>query len=138
MPDKRLTLKIISLLIFSDVLETFTHFCFKKSTLTQFQAVITDIPQAFGFLSGVFSSHFLWMGILSVVLTFILWSAVLSRIDLSVAVPVASSSYIFVPLVSIIALGEKISLMRWLGIILIVLGVVFVSKSTSEKGASVK
>jgi uncharacterized membrane protein len=48
-------------------------------------------------------------------------------------VPIASFSYILVPLVSIVFLGEKISLLRWSGIIFILLGVIFVSLSTADK-----
>jgi drug/metabolite transporter (DMT)-like permease len=73
---------------------------------------------------------------LVVFLTFVIWSTILSKIDLSVAVPIASFSYILVPIVSIVFLHEQISLFRWLGILLILTGVVFVSLSTEEKGAS--
>jgi undecaprenyl phosphate-alpha-L-ara4N flippase subunit ArnE len=69
--------------------------------------------------------------------TFIIWSTILSRIDLSAAVPIASFSYILVPLVSIVFLHEKISNLRWLGIFFIILGVIFVSLSSQEKEVGV-
>jgi undecaprenyl phosphate-alpha-L-ara4N flippase subunit ArnE len=65
--------------------------------------------------------------------TFIIWSTILSKIDLSVAVPVCSFSYVTIPLVSIIFLHEKISLLRWSGIFFILVGVIFVSLSSKEK-----
>jgi undecaprenyl phosphate-alpha-L-ara4N flippase subunit ArnE len=71
-------------------------------------------------------------------LTFIIWSTILSKIDLSVAVPIASFSYILVPLVSIIFLHEKISALRWLGIFFILAGVIFVSLSSREKEANLE
>ena len=61
---------------------------------------------------------------------FIIWSTVLSKIDLSVAVPIASFSYILVALVSILFLHETITLLRWMGIFLILTGVIFVSVSS--------
>ncbi len=135
MNNKKLTLKILMLLIFSDGLETLTHFCFKKGALTQSGLEINSFSQVPVFLAGVFSSPFLWMGLISVLFTFIIWSTVLSKTDLSVAVPVASFSYILIPLASAIFLGENVSLLRWLGVFFILAGVFFVSLSAREKEA---
>lgn len=133
---KRLTLKILFFLISTDFLETFTHLCFKKSALIENEVVITKVSDAVSFLMVVFSSPFLWVGLLSVLATFIIWSSLLSKIDLSVAVPICSFSYILIPLASIFFLHEKVSLFRWSGVLFILLGVVFVSLSASEKERS--
>ncbi|MDD4980825.1 MAG: EamA family transporter [Candidatus Omnitrophica bacterium] len=130
---KKITFKILLILISSDVLETLTHFCFKKSTFSISSVEIKVLSDILVFLFGVLSSPFLWAGLASVAATFIIWSAILSKIDLSVAVPVCSFSYIAVPLVSIIFLHEKISMLRWVGIIFILIGVIFVSLSSKEK-----
>jgi len=135
---KRLTFKILLFLIFTDVLETLTQFCFKKGALSQSGIDIRIFSDIFNFLLGVFSSWFLWLGLLSVVLTFVIWSTVLSKIDLSVAVPIASFSYILIPLVSIIFLQEKISVLRWLGVFFILIGVIFVSLSSKERQHSLE
>lgn len=134
--DKKLTLKIILLLFFSDILETLTHFLFKKGALTQVHLDIDSFPTFITFLLGVFSSLYLWTGLLSVLVIFIIWSVVLSKVDLSVAVPVASFSYILVPLSSALFLREKVSLLRWSGVFFILIGVVFVSLSTRHKEVS--
>jgi len=130
---KKLTLKILLLLIASDILETAIQFFFKKSALAQHGFVVADPASSLVFLKAVFSSPFLWAGLLTVIMVFIIWSTVLSRIDLSVAVPIASFSYILVPLVSIIFLHEKITVLRWLGIFFILAGVVLVSLSSKER-----
>lgn len=130
---KRITLKILAILVLADLLETFTQFCFKKSALTGNGLNVETFGGAPLFLKVVFSSPFLWLGIFCVLLTFIIWSTILSKIDLSVAVPVASFSYILVPLTSIIFLHEKVSMLRWSGILFILLGVIFVSLSSKEK-----
>ncbi|MDD2679335.1 MAG: EamA family transporter [Candidatus Omnitrophica bacterium] len=130
---KKLTLKLLFFLILTDFIETFTHLCFKKSALIENEVIITRFSELLVFLQNVFSSPFLWLGILSVLCTFILWSSLLSKVDLSVAVPVCSFSYILVPLASIIFLHEKVSLFRWSGVLFILLGVVFVSLSASGK-----
>ena len=133
----RLTLKILSFLIFSDILETFTHFCFKKSALPESGLNITSLHEAAVFIQAMLSSGFLWIGLVSVLATFVIWSAILSKIDLSVAVPIASFSYILVPLVSIILLGEQITFLRWIGILFILAGVIMVSLSGEDKKAAI-
>jgi len=120
-------------LILSDLLETFHQFCFKKSAILEGDPDVRGFYDILIFFKGVFSSPILWMGLLSVLLAFIIWSTVLSKIDLSVAVPVASFSYIFVALTSILFLHETITLMRWLGIFFILAGVIFVSMSSTLK-----
>jgi drug/metabolite transporter (DMT)-like permease len=130
---KRITFKLLEFLISTDILETLTHFCFKKSTFSAEGIRVSALADIFPFLFQVFSSPFLWFGLASVALTFIIWSTILSKIDLSVAVPVCSFSYITIPLVSIIFLHEKVSALRWAGILLILTGIIFVSLSSKEK-----
>lgn len=130
---KKITFKILIFLIGADVLETLTHFCFKKSVISETALEINTISNFFTFLQGASSTPFLWIGLLSVLATFIIWSTILSKIDLSVAVPVASFSYISIPIVSIIFLHEQISFIRWAGIFFIIVGVIFVSLSSKEK-----
>lgn len=132
---KRLTLKIVLFLMFSDILETLTHLLFKKGVLAQGQMEVVSFLTAKDFLLGVFSSPYLWAGLLSVLFIFIIWSVVLSKIDLSVAVPIASFSYVLVPLISAIVLGEEVSILRWSGVFFILAGVIFVSLSTRHKEA---
>lgn len=133
--NNHLTLKIILLLVFTDMLETFTQFCFKKAALTGTEILVPSLPQAITFVQAMLSSGFLWMGALSVMLIFVIWSTILSRIDLSVAVPIASFSYILVPLVSIFYFHERIDILRWLGIISILTGVIMVTKSAEKPPA---
>lgn len=130
---KRITLKVLVLLILADVLETVTHLFLKKSALPESAFVIRDLAGAFVFLKAVFSSPFLWCALAVIFLVFIIWSTILSKIDLSVAVAVCSFSYILVPVSSIIFLNEKIGILRWLGIIFILIGIIFVALSSKEK-----
>lgn len=54
---------------------------------------------------------------------FLVWFAVLSRVDLSIALPLASSSYCGVLVASRFVLGEAVPLQRWLGAALVMSGV---------------
>jgi len=133
---KKLTARIFALLVFMDILETATHLCFKKSVLPEGGFYVANIVDLITFLKAAFFSPFLWLGLLSVLVTFVMWSTVLSKIDLSVAVPVCSFSYVLVPLVSIFFLGEQVNMLRWAGIFFILCGVIFVSLSSQEKEAA--
>jgi len=135
---KKVTLRILLLLITSDILETAIQFFFKKSALAQAEFAVFDLGSVVVFLKAVFCSPFLWAGLFTVAAVFIIWSAILSKIDLSVAVPIASFSYILVPIVSIIFLHEKITVLRWLGIFFILAGVILVSLSSKERMAEGK
>lgn len=132
MYKNRVTLKILAFLVASDILETFTQFCFKKSALLENRFFITGLRDIFIFVQAMLSSGYLWLGFASVFLTFIIWSTILSKIDLSVAVPIASFSYILVPLVSIVFLHEEVTLLDWTGILLILTGVIIVSGSAKK------
>jgi len=135
MNKKKLTLKILLFLIFTDCLETLIQFCFKKSAATGIDFNVSSIANALTFLKLTLFSPYLWIGLITVFLVFIIWSTILSKIDLSVAVPLASFSYILVPLVSVIFLHEKIPALRWVGICFIIIGIIFVSRSSKEKEA---
>lgn len=133
--NKAITVKILAVLVFADLLETFTHFCFKKSVCHFSDFQIAAFSDAIAFVKAVVFIPYLWLGLLSVLATFIVWSTILSRIDLSVAVPVCSFSYITVPIVSMVFLNEQISLLRWTGILFILTGVILVSISSKHSHA---
>jgi len=130
---KKITLKILLFLILSDFLETFLQFCFKKSAINAENLNILNLCDVGLFVRSVVSSYFLWTAFASAILIFVIWSTILSKIDLSVAVPVASFSYILVPLTSIVFLHEKINAVRWTGIIFILMGIIFTSLSSKER-----
>lgn len=53
---------------------------------------------------------------------FVAWMMTLSRLDLSYAYPIASSSALLVTLLSFVFLGETVTGKMWFGTVLIVLG----------------
>ena len=130
---RHVTFRVLLFLICIDLLETFAQFCFKKSALPASLWEVHDPLGGLRFIAAVLPSPFLWAGLLSVLVIFISWSTILSRIDLSVAVPVCSFSYISVPLVSMLFFGEHVSPVRWAGICLILTGVILVSMSSMRK-----
>jgi drug/metabolite transporter (DMT)-like permease len=74
----------------------------------------------------LFGEPWLLAGIGAYAVEFFLWLAVLSRVELSIAFPLASLSYCGVLLASRVVLGERISRRRWSGCGLITIGAALV------------
>lgn len=132
-----LTFLIFILIVSTDVLETVAQFCFKKTALLQHSVAITSISDVLRFISLAVANPFLWLALFAISVIFCLWITILSKIDLSVAIPVASFSYITIPLVSIIFFGEKNPIpaldWNWLYFVGSCFGV-FKQPSTGERG----
>jgi drug/metabolite transporter (DMT)-like permease len=62
---------------------------------------------------------------------FFLWLAVLSWEDLSVALPMQALNYVLVAFLAQFYLGEQVSPLRWTGIVLVCVGVMLITKSSS-------
>ena len=129
MKKSHLTLKIFALLILNDLVDTLAQLLMKKGLI---QTGISSVTFAniLEFASRNSSSLLLWLGIIVQVLNFFIWIIVLYKIDLSIAMPVGSTSYIFIPLAAAVFLHEHVSPLRWAGILLIILGIHFVSRSS--------
>jgi undecaprenyl phosphate-alpha-L-ara4N flippase subunit ArnE len=57
------------------------------------------------------------------------WLLVLSKLDLSVAYPLGGLSHVLITLTSWLILGEPVRLQRWMGVALVVIGVILVGRS---------
>ena len=114
-------LKIFFFIILNDLLDTSAQLLMKKGL--GHGAFHFAQPDAFLF----------WIGLAIYISNFLLWMTILSKIDLSVALPLASAGYILIPIAAIFFLHEFISPLRWLGLILIVLGITFISNNKSSK-----
>lgn len=97
------------------------------------KGMVTGTPEA-GFslatiVSKIFTSPYVLLGLFLYGLSAILWLYVLSKIELSLAYPLVSISYIVVLLGSYFFFQETLSWPRLLGIALILVGVIFISRS---------
>ena len=80
-------------------------------------------------LLAVASVPTIWLGLACYGLGAVLWLVVLSRLDLSFAYPLLALSYILIPLLSYLVLGENVPALRWGGIAVIFIGVVIVART---------
>ena len=86
---------------------------------------------------AIFSSVWIWLGIVSMLLFLAALMLVLSWADFSYVLPATASMYAVVPLLGHFVLGESVTGLRWVGVALICLGVVFVGRTppnTTKKG----
>jgi uncharacterized membrane protein len=86
---------------------------------------------------AVFSSFWIWLGIISMLLFLGALMLVLSWADFSYVLPATASMYAVVPLLGHFILRESVTPMRWVGVALICMGVGFVARtppSTTERG----
>ena len=90
-----------------------------------FKIAARSFATADSLLRGLLSPTFLAALILYAGVT-VVWVWQLSLVDLSRAYPFMALSFVFVPLLSALLLGESIGMSYWLGIGLIVIGVLVV------------
>lgn len=76
--------------------------------------------------STVFSSGMIWLGIASLLGFFIAYTLVLSWADYSFVQPASSIAYGIVALLGYFVLGEVVTPTRWIGVLIICLGVFIV------------
>jgi len=105
--------RIFALIMFNDAIDTAAQLLMKKGI-------------------GQWDSVYPWLGISLYISNFFIWMRVLSRINLSIEMPVASVGYLLIPIAPVVFLHEKVGMLRWFGILFIVIGVYVVSKSKAQ------
>jgi uncharacterized membrane protein len=84
---------------------------------------------ALGFLSRVLSSGTIWLGIGSLLTFFVAYMLVLSWADYSYVQPASAAAYGMVALLAHFVLREVVTPTRWMGVVLICLGVLVVGNT---------
>ena len=115
-------LKVIALVVVKDIIESFGDLFFKMSALSTGISDVT-VANAANFAAAIISNPWLWIGIILYLVNFFLWITLLSRVDLSVAFPMSSLTYVIVPVLAMFFLREKVHPARWAGIVFIIIGV---------------
>lgn len=88
------------------------------------QAPLAATVSLFGNLVSLLLQPPIFLGLLAYVLSTVCWLAVLSKTDLSFAYPMISIGYVAVLIIGWLAFDEEVSLLRWLGVVLICIGIV--------------
>ena len=77
----------------------------------------------------IFLNPYVFVGLACFGASAVLWLVILSRLELSLVYPMVSVAYILVALASWFFFKENVTLLRWLGILVIVMGVFLISRS---------
>lgn len=124
-------LKLIALVIIKDAIESFADLFFKMGTLSTGIHNVT-MANVLEFTSKVTSNPWLWVGVIFYLVNYFLWITLLSRIDLSVAFPMSSLTYIIVPILAVVFLQENVAPVRWAGIFFIIIGVSLAGRAAGD------
>jgi drug/metabolite transporter (DMT)-like permease len=88
-----------------------------------------SLAHLFDIFSRVFTSGTIWLGIASLIAFFICYLLVLSWADYSFVQPASATGYAVVALLGYLVLGEIVTGMRWLGVMVICAGVFLVGQT---------
>jgi multidrug transporter EmrE-like cation transporter len=77
---------------------------------------------------GIIKSPLVISGLFLYVISAAIWLVVLSAVDLSFAYPFVGFTYVLILIVSKLILKEDVNLIRWIGAIIITIGVVVLSR----------
>jgi drug/metabolite transporter (DMT)-like permease len=120
---------ILSLITFTSLCDTFRELFLKSGVNSLNQFAPGNIKGVIIFLLKLISTPWLWISLLFGFLSLFIWLFILSKVDLNLAFSLDSMHYIFIALASQFLLKEKVRLIRWVGTLLIVLGITLVTLS---------
>lgn len=122
-------LKVVVLILLAETWHTAGQIFFKRGTNSLEPSSLRGLGAHISFLKKLASKGAIWLGFGSMAVGFLIWLAALARADLSIVSPLGSMQYILVMVSAHFFLGEKISLPKLAGTLLVVAGVVLVSIS---------
>jgi drug/metabolite transporter (DMT)-like permease len=78
-------------------------------------------------IKGILKNRFFILGIFCYGVSTLIYLSVLRLLDLSITYPLVAMQYIWISLLSVKYLKEKMNMLKWAGIGLIILGAAFIS-----------
>lgn len=94
---------------------------------------IHSFIQLFEYLLKLFTNFASLAGIALYFLSAVIWSYLLTKLDISFVQPILALTYVVTPILAIFFLKEHVSPVRWAGILIIIIGVFVVAKSAAIK-----
>ena len=119
-------MKNFLIICLSVLLNCIAQLTMRKGMLTVGEISVGRIGDIF---HSVVTNLWLWGAVVCYVLSMLVWMYVLSKVEVSYAFPLGSIGYVLVAIAGYFFLGEQVTLLRLLGILVICLGVLIVSKS---------
>ena len=101
-----------------------------KSAMTRVGPIgAADLATPGATILGALREPRLWLGLAAFGISALFWLIVLSRVPLSVAYPFAGLSYVGVVAFSRLVLHEHVPLLRWVGVVVVAIGIAIVGLS---------
>jgi drug/metabolite transporter (DMT)-like permease len=92
----------------------------------------TRIPHDQGIATAAIHAALEWrllLGVLMYIVPVIIWIYLLKKLDITFLQPLFSLVYVITPVLAITYLGESVSIYKWIGIAIILLGIFISSKA---------
>ena len=119
---------IILLIVLTSIFDTISQLLLKTS-INKLNFDIDGIRKIIKFIWLLIKIPWVWVGFFFSCLSLLVWLLVLSKADLNFVFSIDSMHYIFIAIGSGIFLKERINKNRWIGTILIMIGIVIVTAS---------
>lgn len=118
------------LILSSVVLNSIAQILIRKGMLKVGGVTFSSLLDLTNILS-ILQNIWLWLAMLSYVLSIVLWMMVLSKVQVSFAYPFLSIGYIVAAVIGFLWLGETFDLYKIAGIAVICFGIIILSRSGS-------
>jgi drug/metabolite transporter (DMT)-like permease len=86
-------------------------------------------PTVIQSMAQVLAAPLVWLGLGCYGLATVVWLAVLSRLDVSLAYPLLALNFVLVPLLGWLILGEQVPSWRWFGVGFVLVGVTIIART---------
>ncbi|MDR1197768.1 MAG: EamA family transporter [Prevotellaceae bacterium] len=116
-------MKVILLTILQCFLLASGQVCFKLAV-----EKITKFQFSWAYFIDILTNWCLLASGVCLISATVLWGFILKHFEFSVAYPITAFAYVFGVLAAIFIFHETVSLTRWLGVVLIILGVILIAK----------
>ena len=123
------TVKVILLILLSEIWNVTGQIIFKKSTNTIDAGSMRGVSGHVKYIRDALTKNSIWLGFSFQILCVATWILALAQADLSFVFPVGSIQYILVLFSTYIFLGEKIDRMKLTGTLLVITGIVLITLS---------
>lgn len=124
-----MNLSVLLLILIHEMCSTGEQIFFKKGADRLGEHRLKNIRDVFSFMKNIFKIREIWLGFVMIAGAWSFWFVVLSRLELSVAVPMDSLQYVMVLFASYFLLKERMHWTRIFGTALILVGVALVAIS---------
>lgn len=128
MPEKRFMFAI-TLLGFCILAGAFGQISWKHAMSNMDRIEDVDGLLSLETISNIITDKYIILGLLLYGSAFFFWLSAMSTLDISFMYPMLSLAYVLTAVLAFVFLGEEVTLLRWTGIVLVMLGCILIMRS---------